>query len=98
MPDKKSTTTKIRAIVAESGNISLVKHVVGLALLALWAVFLVGEYFGLVQHPEAFSWEHMLTKWSPLVVGLAIFAPEVLDKVAGLPAMLKGWRIIKKGD
>jgi len=98
MPDKKSTASRLKTIVADQGKLLVIKHIVGVVFLALWAVFLVGEYFGFRQHPETFSWEHMLTKWSPLVVGLAIFAPEVLDKVAGLPAMLKGWRITKKGD
>lgn len=108
MAVRKSTsgmTEKIDAAVARKlaktgkhGHIPVARRVTGALLLALWAGFLAGEYFQLVDHPEDFALEHMMTKWSPLFVGLVLLAPDAFDKFTGWVGSLKGLRITKKED
>jgi len=101
MPEKKPSamTQKIEVAVAKKlaekkpPNLSLLRRSVGALFLAVWAAFLIAEYFGVVVHPEAFALEHLLTKWSPLFVGLILLAPDALDQLLGL---LKTFRIVKR--
>ena len=98
-----SLTQKIDAAVIaklakneKHDRLSLARRVTGALLLALWAGFLAGEYFQLVAHPGDFSLEHMLTKWSPLFVGLLLLAPDAFERLAAFMGTLKGLRITKK--
>ncbi len=67
-----------------------------MALLFVWVLFLIGEFFHLVEHRGDF--EHTLTKWSPLFVGLVLLSRTAFHKLTDLIVKLKGLRIVSRED
>ena len=82
--------------LAKGNKPSRAEQIVGGVLLGVWCLFLIGEYFHIVGHREGF--QHLLTKWSPLFVGLALLSRTAFHRIADLLVKLKGLRIVSKGD
>lgn len=55
---------------------------VGYSLLGVWVLFIVAEYFHLVVHQNTVG--HWVLQTAPLAVGLAMVAPDVIDKLQEL--------------
>ena len=83
-------------VVARRHKPSLLEQIVGGGLIGVWAIFLIGEFFHLVEHREGL--QHLLTKWSPLLVGLALLSRTAFHRITGLLVKLKGLRIVSKED
>lgn len=73
---------------------SLLEQIVGAGLLFVWSLFLIGEFFHLVEHSA--SWTHSLTKWSPLFVGLALLSRTAFHRITHLIVKLRGLRIVSR--
>lgn len=83
--------TKARAEVehrAKKHKPTGMRAVVGWSLIGIWTLFLVAEFFHLVEHENNLG--HIALQWSPLVVGLALVAPDVIDKVKELAMWVVG--------
>lgn len=61
---------------------------VGWSLIGIWTLFLVAEFFHFVEHENTIG--HIALQWSPMVVGLALVAPDVIDKVKELAMWVVG--------
>jgi hypothetical protein len=77
--------------VAARKKPSLLEQIGGLGLLFVWSLFLIGEFFHLVEHQT--SWRHELIVWSPLFVGLALLSRTAFHKITNLVVRLRGLRI-----
>lgn len=69
-----------------------IRRIVGAAMLGLWMMFMAAEFFHLLPHVEN-DFEHMMVKWMPLAVGLALLAPDALEKVTGFIGRIRGLRV-----
>ena len=114
MPKRPSSglTAKIDARLIEAMENKAKAHkkatggraVVGYLFLGISALFMVAEFFHLVPHEQSVG--HWILQGAPLVIGLALVAPDVIDKVkdllmglAGLVGKLRGLRLsIKEED
>ncbi len=63
-------------------KLSVPRQIAGYGLIAIWALFLVAEFFHIVPHEDTIG--HKILQWSPLVIGLALVAPDVIDRVKEL--------------
>ena len=55
---------------------------IGYGLIGVWVLFIIVEYFHLVSHENTVA--HWIVQTAPLVIGLALVAPDVIDKVKEL--------------
>ncbi len=69
-----------------------IRRIVGAAMLLLWMVFMTAEFFHWLPHVED-SFEHTMVKWMPLVVGVALLAPDALEKITSFIGRIRGLRV-----
>ena len=87
---------KERRSVAEK-KVTGVRALVGYGFLGISALFLVAEFFHLVPHEKSLT--HWILQGAPLLIGLALVAPDALMQVGSLIAKVRGLRLtIKEGD
>ena len=86
----------IKAVANRKSKPSLLEQIAGLGLLTLWSLFLIGEFFHLVEHQP--TWTHLLVQWSPLFVGLALLSRTAFHRITNLLVKLKSLRIVSKDD
>jgi len=68
-----------------------IRRIMGAVALGVWLLFMIGEFFHLVEHQETFG--HDLTKWSPLLVGLLLLAPDAFERLVAFVGRLKGLKV-----
>ena len=82
---------KDRAAAQHEQKIFPLRRIMGAVALGVWLIFMMGEFFNLVEYADAFG--HDLTKWSPLFVGLLLLAPDAFDKLVAFVGRLKGLKV-----
>ena len=83
-------------MVARRHKPSLIEQIAGLGLLTVWSLFLIGEYFHLVEHETTLK--HTIIQWAPLIVGLALLSRTAFHRITNLLVKLKGLRIVSKEE
>ena len=107
MPKRPSSglTAKIDARLIEAMTKKAKAHkrptggraVAGYLFLGISALFMVAEFFHWVEHENSLN--HWVIQGAPLLVGLALVAPDALDKVMVAFGKLRGLRLsIKEED